>query len=265
MNSTIGSTLVLALLLYGAGCLFLYLTQRNFIYYPTPESHNPAAIDLRIPSGEETLQVWQLNPGREQAILYFGGNAEDVAGNTPAFAGTFPDFTVYLVNYRGYGASSGAPTESGLFADAEAVHDQIAKNHRSVHLIGRSLGSGVAVHLASVREVGRLALITPYDSIANVASSAMPIFPVKWLLKDRFDSARLAGKLVNPTLALLAENDRVIPRARSEQLVAAFQPRIVTAVTIPHADHNTIGMLASYWESLKRFMEDGNSASHLAQ
>jgi pimeloyl-ACP methyl ester carboxylesterase len=260
MNSTIASTAVLVLVVYSAACLFLYLTQRYFIYYPTPESDNSYAIDLRISSGDETLQVWQLHPGHEQAILYFGGNAEDVAGNAPAFAQAFPDFTVYLVNYRGYGASSGSPTEAGLFADAESLHDRVANHHRIVHLVGRSLGSGVAVHLAAAREVGRLVLITPYDSIANVASAAMPIFPVKWLLKDRFDSARLAGKLTNPTLALLAEHDRVIPRTSSERLVAAFQPRIVTAVIIPHADHNSIGMMPGYWDRQKRFLEAGDTA-----
>ncbi|MEP5763614.1 MAG: alpha/beta hydrolase [Halieaceae bacterium] len=253
MNSTINSILLVVLVLYGAACVFLFVMQRGFIYYPTPESSNPEARDLRINSAGETLQLWQLNPGQEQAIIYFGGNAEDVAGNIPMFAAIFPDFTFYLVNYRGYGASSGSPSEAGLFADAEAIYDQLAADHGRIDLIGRSLGSGVAVHLAAAREVGRLALVTPYDSIANVASKAMPLFPVKWLLQDRFESWRIAPGLTTPTLALLAEQDNVIPRASSESLVAAFKPEFIQFEIIPEADHNSIGMMVIYWDSLREF------------
>ncbi len=255
MNSGIASTLLLALLAYAGFCLFLYSAQRSFIYFPTAEVSNPAARDLRIDSGAETIQVWQLNPDREQAILYFGGNAEDVANNTPDFLQLFDDYTVYLVNYRGYGASTGAPSEAGLFADAEAIHDFIATEHARVHVMGRSLGSGIAVHLASVREVGKLILVTPYDSIANIAAKSMPIFPVKLMLKDRYESWRLAGKLDNPTLALLAQYDNVIPRARSEALIAAFAPGQLRVVVVPRADHNSIGMIPAYRASLADFMD----------
>ncbi len=255
MNSSIGSTLLFALLVYAGCSLFLYIAQRGFIYFPTPEVSNPTARDLRIDSGGETIQVWQLNPGGSQAILYIGGNAEDVSNNTPDFLKLFGDYTVYLVNYRGYGASTGSPSEAGLFADAEAVYDFIATEHARVHVMGRSLGSGIAVHLASVRDVGKLVLVTPYDSIANIAAKSMPIFPVKLMLKDRYESWRLAGDLKNPTLALLAEYDQVIPRASSERLIAAFEPGQVTVVVVPRADHNSIGMMPEYQSALAAFME----------
>ncbi len=254
MKSGLLNTALLVLCFYAGLCLLLYLIQRSFIYYPTPPSRNPIAQDLRIPSGGETLQVWQLNPGQTRGIIYFGGNAEDVAGNTPDFLYAFPEFTVYLVNYRGYGASTGVPTEAALFSDAEAVFDRIKPKHGTVHVIGRSLGSGVAVHLADVREVDRLALVTPYDSITSVAAGAMPLFPVRWLLKDRFDSAGRANRLGNPTLVLMAEHDRVIPRPHSERLVAALPPAIVSAEVISGTDHNTIGAVASYWQSLQSFL-----------
>ena len=254
MNGSITFSLLLALVLYGACCLFLYLAQRSFIYFPTTESSNPMAQDLRIASGDETLQVWQLNPGAKRGIIYFGGNAEDVAGNTPLFADVFADQTVYLVNYRGYGGSSGSPTEAGLFADAEAVYDFVKHQHSSIHVIGRSLGSGVAVHLATVRDVDRLVLVTPYDSIASIAGSSMPLFPVSLLIKDRYDSWRLAGGLQNQTLALLAEYDEVIPRASSEKLIAAFQSQLIHKLVILQANHNTIGMMASYRAALAGFL-----------
>jgi pimeloyl-ACP methyl ester carboxylesterase len=254
LNSSITFSLVLALVLYGACCLFLYLAQRSFIYFPTAESSNPQAQDLRITSGDETLQLWQLNPGAKQGIIYFGGNAEDVAGNTPLFAQVFAHQTVYLVNYRGYGGSSGSPSEAGLFADAEAVYDFVKLLHSRIHVIGRSLGSGVAVHLATVRDVDKLVLVTPYDSIASIASNSMPLFPVSLLIRDRYDSRRLAGALQNQTLALLAENDEVIPRASSERLIAAFQSQLISKLVIHQANHNSIGMMAGYRAALDSFL-----------
>jgi pimeloyl-ACP methyl ester carboxylesterase len=255
MNNSWGATLAIILCLYGAVCAFLFLIQRSFIYYPTPESRAAGARDLRLGSGGETLQVWQLNPGQRDAILYFGGNAEDVALNIPDFSRALPQYTVYLVNYRGYGASTGQPSEAALFTDAEAVYDHVEGQHRRVHAMGRSLGSGVAVHLASRRDIHRLVLVTPYDSIANVAAAAMPLIPVRWLLRDRFNSAGAAPALDNPSLVLMAERDRVIPRRHSEKLVAALDPRIVTAVVVPGADHNTIGLMKSYWDHLAAFLE----------
>ena len=255
MSSTWTSVAGLALLLYAAVCAFLYVIQRNLIYYPTPESRSAGAVDLRIESDGESLQVWQLNPGRSEAILYFGGNAEDVSANIPDFDRALPGYTIYLINYRGYGGSTGEPSEAALFADAERVYDRVREEHRSVHAMGRSLGSGVAVHLAAVREIDKLVLITPYDSIASVAASAMPFFPVRWLLKDRYDAAGLAARLTSPSLVLMAERDQVIPRRHSEKLVEAFDPQVVTAVVVQGADHNTIGMVRAYWDSLTAFFK----------
>jgi hypothetical protein len=248
------SALAVALLVYGGICVLLFLSQRSFIYYPTPATANAFGEDLRIASGGETLQVWRLNPGQPQAILYFGGNAEDVAANSPAFAQIFPDYTVYLTNYRGYGASTGAPTEANLFADAEAIYDHIKPAHERIHAIGRSLGSGVAIHLASARKLDRLALVTPFDSIASVAAGAMPLFPVKWLLRDRFDSAARAGKLSVQMLVLIAEADQVIPRPHSERLLAALPQAATASEVIMGADHNSIGAVAAYWRRLRNFI-----------
>ena len=259
MNGAITYPLSLLLGLYVACCLFLYVAQRGFIYFPTAEVSNPLAQDLRITSGEETLQVWQLNSGTEQAIIYFGGNAEDVAGNSREFSATFTASTIYLVNYRGYGASTGSPSETGLFGDAEAVYDFVEQRHHRVHAIGRSLGSGVAVHLASVRPVDKLVLVTPYDSIKNIAQSSMPIFPVSLLLKDRYESWRLAGELKNHTLALLAEHDKIIPMANSKVLIASFQPSLIVTKVIPGVDHNSISVMPSYWQAIHEFLKEMGS------
>ena len=252
------SVLTVVLLLYLAACVLLYLNQRSFIYFPTPQTGHPQVplpvLDLRISNDGEALQVWQLNPGRATAILYFGGNAENVVANLPEFARLFPEHTVYLVSYRGYGGSTGSPSEAALVSDAQAIYDHVSPSHDSIHAIGRSLGSGVAVSLASGREIERLVLVTPYDSIATIAAGAMPLFPVRLLLQDRFDSASRVGKLRNPTLLVMAEHDRVIPRGSSQALLAQFPRDLARAVVVPGTDHNDIGLSVVYQETLARFL-----------
>jgi len=199
------------------------------------------------------LKVWRLGAG-ERALLYFGGNAEDVAGNIAPFAAEFPDTAIYLVNYRGYGGSTGSPSEAALLADAEAVFDRVRAQHARVAVVGRSLGSGVAVHVAAVRDVSKLALITPYDSVLRIAQRQLPFVPVSLLLRDTFDSVSKAPRVRAPVLALLAEVDTSIPRDSSERLVAAFSPGQVEVRVIPATDHNSIADAPEYGPALASFL-----------
>ena len=244
----------LIVLIYGGCCAYLYLAQRSFIYYPVPASANVAAEDLRVDLDGATLQIWRLHATKEEAVVYFGGNAEDVSQNVAQFARLFPDKAVYLVNYRGYGASSGSPTETALFADAQALFDRFSAQHAGVSVIGRSLGSGVAVFLAATRSPDRVVLITPYDSIAGLAQSAFPIFPVSALLIDRFASVDYAVHATAPVLMLIAERDEVIPRSSSQNLAAAIDASLITTNIVVDATHNTIQEFAEYSDALRSFL-----------
>lgn len=237
----------------GFGAL-LYFGQRNLMYLPVAE--NPAE-DL----GVEWLQVdgasvklWVVNPGASRALLYFGGNAEDVYFNARDFAERLPGHTVYLVNYRGYGGSSGSPTEGALFADTLTVFDAVRPRHQGVDVMGRSLGSGIAVYLASERDIGRLVLATPHDSAAAIARRLYPVYPIDWLLKDRYDSVRYASAVTGPVMLLIAEHDRIIPAAHSTRLAEAFRPVQVDAVVVSGADHNSIAGFERYWSALADFL-----------
>ena len=241
-------------LAYTALCAALYVGQRSLLYHPTPESHSVHANALWLKTAGATLKVWHIAHGSDRAILYFGGNAEDVAWNIDPLTALFPEDDVYLVNYRGYGGSSGSPSEAGLFEDAEAVFDRIRKNHAMVSVIGRSLGSGVAVHLASVRDVGRIVLVTPYDSVMSVAKSQFAIFPVSLMLKDRFDSYSKADDIDVPTLVLLAEDDRIIPHRHSERLVTALAPEQLRLQTIRNTNHDSIVQSEEYLRALHEFL-----------
>ena len=245
----------LAICAYLAICALLYLQQRRLIYYPQFTRVAPAQTDFAFQRPDAVLRGWVVNPGRQDAVLYFGGNAEAVEANRDVFAQWLPSRTVYLVAHRGYGASDGEPSEAALLADALAVYDDIARRHPDgdVAVIGRSLGSGVATHVASERPVRHLVLVTPFDSLAAVAQSHYPVFPVRLLLKDRYDSAaRLPGYGGN-LLVLRAGRDTVVPPAHTDRLLASFKGR-ARVVDFPRAGHDDLSTDPAYWPAIRDFL-----------
>ncbi|MBT9551113.1 MAG: alpha/beta fold hydrolase [Hydrogenophaga sp.] len=235
-------------LLYLAGCGAMYVWQRSLLYFPQPARQ--AVASMTLPVDGATLQISvRAHPGAP-AVLYFGGNAEDVSATMPQLAGLFPDHALYGMHYRGYGQSTGAPSESALHADARALYEHVRPGHPEIKVVGRSLGSGVAARLASEQPVARLVLITPYDSIENVAAGQYPWLPVRWLIRDRFDSAGLAGRIGVPTTLIAAERDTLIRPERTARLLAHFRPGVARLVNIPGAGHGDIGASPLYARAL---------------
>lgn len=245
---------LLAAAAYVLVCALLYLAQSRLLYLPTPEVARTGARSLRIERGTATLKVWELHGAAQPALIYFGGNAEDVGANIPDFDAAFPERAVYLVNYRGYGGSTGQPSEAVLIADAEAIYDSVSAHHAPVAVIGRSLGSGVAVALAAARPVERLVLVTPFDSIANVAADHFRWLPVRTLLRDRYDSLPRVLQLSAPTLVVVAERDEVVFRARSNALLAAIPPPLRHTLLVAGATHNDVSFYPAYFQALREFL-----------
>src|SRR5262249_47205233 len=135
-----------------------------------------------------------------RAMIYFGGNAEDVSLNMPSFSAGLPERALFLLNYRGYGGSSGKPSQDALFSDGLALFDEVHSRYKDVEVVGRSLGSGIAVYVASSRPATRLVLITPYNSVEELAARQFPWMPVRWLLRDKYQSWRFAPHVHAPTL-----------------------------------------------------------------
>lgn len=239
-------------IIYLAVGTLLFINQRSFLYFPTRGAGH--SFDEVIFSNEgESISTIVINEGREKAVLYFGGNGESVAFSAPEYAEIFPSHTVYLVNYRGYGKSSGKPEEKGLYSDAQYIFDEIRRKHSNVSVIGRSLGSGVATFVASRKEVDRLVLITPYDSIQNVAQKIYWIYPMSILLKDKFDSLSRVKQIKAKTLILAAENDEVIGFKHTNNLIKAFPASQITVHVIGNTGHNTLSEDSRYSELLRAF------------
>jgi pimeloyl-ACP methyl ester carboxylesterase len=248
------SLLALAALAYLGLVAWVYATQRAQIYFPVPERRHPGVEALWLENDAGRIKVWHVARAGDRALIYFGGNAEDVSGNIESFASAFPGHSVFLVNYRGYGGSTGRPSEDGLNADALEVFDHVQQAHGDIAVVGRSLGSGVAVALASKRPVDRLVLVTAYDSLVNVAREYFGWLPVGLLLKDRYDSAGLARAVDAPVLLVIAAEDEVISRPRSEALAGAFAPGQVRKAIVQGATHNTLDLSPGYLGVVQDFL-----------
>jgi pimeloyl-ACP methyl ester carboxylesterase len=251
MSRTLVLLVVIVAALYLALCLALFVFQRALIYYPQPRAVGTAVTLLTLPIADAQVLVSVRPHDGPNALIYFGGNAEDVSRNLPEFAQAFPDYALYLLHYRGYGGSSGSPSEEAIARDAITLFDQVYASHPHVAVVGRSLGSGVAVRLASERPAARLVLITPYNSLEGLAARQFRWFPVRWLLKDKYPSWRYAARITVPTLLIAAGHDEVIPRPNTERLYTHFAKGVASLQVIPGTGHNSISESPEYLRALK--------------
>ena len=238
---------------YVGFCIAMFVLQRHFQYFPTPRRLGPTAMAATFQSGDALLQLTVRPHAGPGAVLYFGGNGEDVSSSVGPLLQAYPERAIVMLHYRSYGGSAGQPTEAALTADAAGLFDKVHAEHPDVIVIGRSLGTGVAVRLASTRPVSRLVLVTPYDSLLGIAQRQFPIFPVSWLLVDKYESWRYVPQVSAPVLMLVAERDEIIPTSSSERLRSRFPADQVTWVMVPGTSHNTIQDHPTYVRTLTAF------------
>jgi len=206
--------LLIGVCLYGASLLYLYFTQEGSIFNAKAAKFEPFTCkdcaDITLNTKDKAL-LWgksRLNKSTK-LLIYFGGNADDA---TTILKYLDPNLQMQIVafNYRGYGKSSGKPTQKSLFSDALTIYDTYALG-KEVVVMGRSLGTGVATYLASKRLVNHLILITPYDSIREIARAKYPYFPISWLIKHPFDSTKYTPKIQSKISVVEVLNDKVVP------------------------------------------------------
>lgn len=239
--------LILAVVGYGVLLVLMSVFQRRLIYFPNPmrvppaQAGLPQAAEIALTSSDgERLVAWFVPPrGDKPLVLYFQGNAEGLPARVGRFTWLTADGTGLLApNYRGYGGSSGAPSEQGLIRDAEAAYDFARARYPAerIVLFGESLGTAVAVALAAGHEVAAVILDAPFTSAADVGAAAYPFVPVRWAMRDQFHSDQRIGRVSAPLLVLHGEADRIVPIHFGEKLFAlAREPK--RFVRFPQGGH----------------------------
>jgi hypothetical protein len=246
LRRTILVLVLAAAAIYLGLSLYLFTQQRSLLYFPQPMTAGAEASTAPLPGSEANVLFSLRDVEGADALIYFGGNAEDVSRNLPSFSAAFPKHALYLLHYRGYGGSAGEPSEDALFKDALALFDLAHARHGRVIVVGRSLGSGLAVRVASMRPAARLVLVTPYDSIVGIAADLYPALPVTWLMRDKYESWRYAPSVSAPTLIIAAEHDQVIPRESTQLLYTRFRKGVASMTVIADAGHNSVSQDAAY-------------------
>lgn len=247
---------------YAGFVVTLFLTQRRLLYHPSVYPIEPMqklAEDRsfgpwRNSSGE--FIGWKrvgASPTRDR-ILIFHGNAGCAVDRTGYLDGLIQvrPFDIYILEYPGYGARPGAPSQDSILGAATEGIDLIGGQ---VFLMGESLGTGVAAFVAGIRpqSVAGLILIAPYQNLADVGQHHMPVFPVRWMLRDKFPAADYLRNYHGPLGVLLAEQDTIIPARFGRTLYESYQgPK--KRWEIPGADHNDIPIQpAAWWREVTDF------------
>ena len=194
---------VFVLCVYAAILLAAYLGQRRLMYFPDRAYTRPAEVGLmdveervlKTPDGARVITWYgKAQPGKP-TLLYFHGNAGSLAVRAERIRRFMNEgWGVCMMSYRGYSGSKGSPTETANVADARLAYGALVQDGvdpASIILYGESLGSGVAVRLATERPTGGIILDAPYTSILEVAEQAYPFLPVRHFLKDRYEIEEL--------------------------------------------------------------------------
>lgn len=264
------SNLLIALLiayLAVVGCIVFF--QRQLMYHPNTHILSPAEYGLRgfedmaITEKDGTsLQLWVHHPQEHfPTIVYFHGNAGNLGDRAAKFS-AFADsgFGIVALSYRGYGKSGGSPSEAGIYDDARAaVEFTLTKLHvppGKLIYFGESLGSGVAVQIASERAPALLMLEAAYTSVATRAAELYPFIPlVRQLVRDKYDSLAKIRSVHAPLLMLHGAQDTTIPLAHGRALFdAAREPKsIIVYPEVNHTDYTNEQIVTPLLNAVRQY------------
>lgn len=258
--------IVTALAAYVALVALLYAGQRRLMYFPDTARTEPSAaglpqaeeVMLQTSDGERVI-AWHIPPREGRSVvLYFHGNGGSLALRAARFrALTSEGLGLLALSYRGYGGSTGSPSEQGLLRDAAALYAFAAERYPPDRLVlwGESLGGAVAIALAGEKPVRSLILESPFTSAADIAAAAYPFVPVRLLMLDQFRSDERIGHVAVPVLVMHGERDNVVPTRFGERLFALIRSpkRFVRFANGGHNDLDASGAL----EVGRAFANDG--------
>ena len=203
--------------------IFVYFYQRNLLYHPSENNYqndtiqfNHQEIFIKV-NNEIKLKSWIINKDLKnfKTLVFFHGNAGDLSNRIYKLNELDKlDINILLISWRGFSGNEGYPTEKNLYEDAEAAIDWLNKkkvSNSQIILYGESLGTGVAVEIASKNNFNSIILESPFTSIENSAKIYYPYLPVSFLLKDRYDSISKIKKINSPILIMHGRKDDIVP------------------------------------------------------
>ena len=258
-------------LLY-VGFVVLLAVSETRLVYPAPvtdaEAGSKATRSLggesfmaAVPSGGRVHGVYFPRANAEITLIYFHGNAEDVATSQAWLKalGSRLNASVMVFDYRGYGQSHGTPGQAGVVDDGVAAVDWLSERtgqaSDTMLFLGMSLGGGVAVQVAAQRAPRGLVLVSTFDSLAAVGQGHFPWLPVRWVMRNRFDSAEILEHLEVPVLQIHGDQDRVVPMPRGQALFERIQSPHKRWMVAAGYGHNDLPLL-DWAEEIIRFARD---------
>lgn len=255
-----GSLALVVIVMLGAR-----VVERLLMYAPSIERVRPAEVglvgveEIEIATGDgNRVLAWhgRAAPG-QPTLLYFHGNGGSLANRAERIRKYMEQGRgVFMMTYRGYGGSSGWPSERANVADAKRAYDVLVASGvgaNDIILYGESIGTGVAVQVAAERQVAGIILDAPYTSVLDVATTLYPFLPVHTLMRDRYETTAHLPQIKAPLLVVHGENDRIIPVEMGRAVYrAANEPKQI--VVIPRAGHSDHGLYGSF-EAIQVWIE----------
>jgi len=244
MPGRVLSVIVALLILYGVVMIVMYVAQRQLMYFPSRHLQAPAhyglsqAQEVTLTTADQVaITAWVLKASPKPSdkalplLVHLHGNAGSLADRTEVYAAYHAaGFDILALEWRGFGSSQGKPSEAGLYEDARAAlayaQQTLDYTTENILLYGESLGSAVAIEMATRHPFAAIVLEAPPKSIWQRAAEVYPWLPVNYLIKDRYDSLAKMAKVSEPLLIIHNKKDKIVPMHHGQALFeAAREPK----------------------------------------
>ena len=218
---------LIVFLVYFIITVFLFFYQRKLLYHPSVNSRSIYTLDhqieeIKIPSEKELIAWYYKKNENYKTLVFFHGNAGDLSNRIYKLNELSKLNLNYLIfAYRGFNDNEGMPSEEGLYKDAENVIKWLkSKNilENKIILYGESLGTAVAIHTAQSKNFSGIILEAPFTSMVDLGQKYYPFFPVKFLLKDKYESKKKLNLINSPVLVMHGEKDKIVPFYMGKQI-----------------------------------------------
>ena len=228
IGSIVLNSFLILLIIYISVVVFLFFYQRKLLYHPSENNYLDETqlnhkIEKKYIQSNDKLVSWYFKKNSKfKTILFLHGNAGKLDNRVYKLNELSKlDLNYLIVAYRGFSGNTGKPTESGLYEDANFAKIWLNKNgvkDKDIIIYGESLGTAVAVDLGSRFKFSGIILESPFTSMLELAQKYYPIFPVKLILKDKYESRKKVNDIKSPVLVMHGKKDKIVPFYMGEQM-----------------------------------------------